>query len=234
MELLRVRGVGDEMVRWAITSVRPTLYAGGRTLAPIELHRMPSEFNYILMLAQSETERLLTEQLARQGVKVERGVEVTSLRTSAAADTVEVSLRDAEGARERVEASYVIGADGPHSTRAQDRGHSFPGRTLPHHYVLADLHIDGQVPEDQVSIFLATGGFVAVFPMGAGRFRLMATDPAGASPRRGHSGRRAAAATLRPRRADSRASARPELEFPLPDQQQIRAHAAVGPGVPRR
>jgi hypothetical protein len=40
---------------------------------------MPSEFNYVLLLAQSETERLLTEALNRQGVKIERGVELIGL-----------------------------------------------------------------------------------------------------------------------------------------------------------
>jgi hypothetical protein len=37
----------------------------------------------------------------------------------------------------------------------------------------------GDVPEDQLSIFLARNGFLAVFPMGDGRFRFMATDPGG-------------------------------------------------------
>ena len=58
---------------------RTALYAGGDKVAAIELHRMSSEFNYVLLLAQSETERLLTEQLNRQGVKVDRGVEMVAL-----------------------------------------------------------------------------------------------------------------------------------------------------------
>jgi len=32
-------------------------------------------------------------------------------------------------------------------------------------------------PRTQLSIFLAVNGFLAVFPMGAGWFRFMATDP---------------------------------------------------------
>ncbi|KMO75434.1 FAD-dependent monooxygenase [Mycolicibacterium chlorophenolicum] len=177
MELLRVRGIGDEMLALGNQARAAGLYTGDRKLAPIELHRMPSRFNFILMLAQSETERLLAEQLARQGVKVERGVEVTSVRPGG--DTVAVTLRGAEGAEERVEASFVIATDGPRSTLRKTLGVPFPGRTLPQDYVLADLHIDGDLPEDEVSIFLARGGFVAVFPMGRGRFRMMATDPDG-------------------------------------------------------
>ncbi len=176
LELLRVRGVGETMLPLGNRAGSAALYAGGRKLAPIELHRMPSRFNFILMLAQSETERLLAEQLARQGVKVERGVEVTAVHESATG--VEVTLRSS-GAEEAVLASYVIAADGPHSTLRNALGVGFPGRTLPHNYVLADLCIDGQFAQDQVSIFLAHEGFIALFPMGDGRFRVMATDPDG-------------------------------------------------------
>ncbi|BBY77193.1 hypothetical protein MPRF_40920 [Mycolicibacterium parafortuitum] len=176
LELLRVRGVGDRMLPLGNRAGSATLYASGCRLASIELHRMPSEFNFILMLAQSETERLLIEQLARQGIKVERGVTVTAVRESA--EGVDVTMRSS-GTDETVRASYVIAADGPHSTIRRALGLGFAGRTLPHNYVLADLHIDGDLPSDEVSIFLAANGFFAVFPMGGGRFRLMATDPGG-------------------------------------------------------
>lgn len=175
LELLRVRGVGTEMLPLGNRADAAALYAGGRKLAPIELHRMPSEFNYILMLAQSETERLLAERIACQGVKVERGVEVTAVR--GLADHAEVTLRSTDGSEESVRAAYVIAADGPHSTLRKGLGLGFRGRTLPHNYVLADLHVDGNIAKDQVSIFLARKGFIALFPMGAGRFRVMATDP---------------------------------------------------------
>src|SRR6478672_9115023 len=116
MELLRVRGVGETMLTLGNRASSAALYAEGRRLAPIELHRMPSEFNFILMLAQSETERLLTEQLAQQGVKVERGVEVTAVRSPSEEQPVEVILRSGDGPEEVLTASYVIAADGPHST----------------------------------------------------------------------------------------------------------------------
>jgi 2-polyprenyl-6-methoxyphenol hydroxylase-like FAD-dependent oxidoreductase len=79
VELLRVRGVGDEMLRLGNRARATMRYSGGGKLAAIELHRMPSEYNYVLLLAQSETERLLTEQLNRRGVKVERAVEMVSV-----------------------------------------------------------------------------------------------------------------------------------------------------------
>lgn len=177
VELLRARGVGDEMLREGNRASQTTLYAGGQKLAAIELHRMSSEFNYVLLLAQSETERLLTEQLTRQGVKVERGVEMTSV--SQRPDHVAVRLRTGAGTEEVVTASYVIAADGSHSAIRKALGLPFKGNSLTQNYVLGDVHLAGDIPEDQLSIFLARNGFLAIFPMGHGRFRFMATDPAG-------------------------------------------------------
>ena len=44
-------------------------------------------------------------------------------------------------------------------------------------YLLADLHVDGEIREDELSVYLAADGFVAAFPMSGGRFRIMAVDP---------------------------------------------------------
>ena len=175
VELLRVRGVGEDLVRAGNRAHRTALYAGGDKVAAIELHRMSSEFNYVLLLAQSETERLLTEQLNRQGVKVDRGVEMVSL--SEHPGGVRVQLRSATGEEEQAEATYLIAADGSHSAVRKSLGLPFEGTSLTQNYVLGDLHLAGAVPEDQLSIFLARNGFLAVFPMGDGRFRFMATDP---------------------------------------------------------
>ncbi|HEX2401956.1 MAG TPA: FAD-dependent monooxygenase, partial [Mycobacterium sp.] len=177
VELLRVRGVGDELVRLGNPAKATTLYSDGEKLAAIELHRIPSEFNYVLLLAQSDTERLLTEQLNRQGVKIERGFELIGLAQRP--NGVSATLRSGDSAEETVDASYLIAADGSHSAIRKALGLPFTGRSLTHNYVLGDVHLAGDVPQDQLSIFLARNGFLAVFPMGDGRFRFMATDPDG-------------------------------------------------------
>ncbi|MEV3905687.1 FAD-dependent oxidoreductase [Mycobacterium sp. NPDC050551] len=177
VELLRPRGVGDELLRLGNRARATALYARGGKLAEIELHRMASDFNYVLLLDQSETERVMTEQLGRQGCKVERGVEVTALHQHD--DSVAVHLRTGQGRAEIVRPDYVIAADGAHSVIRKATGVAFEGRQLSHSYVLGDLSLTGEVPEDQLSIFLGRRGFLAVFPMGAGHFRFMATDPDG-------------------------------------------------------
>ena len=139
---------------------------------------MPSEFNFVLLLAQSETERLLTAQLERQGGKVEQGVELVSLTDRLRRQRFGGACAAAMMAPRKRTASYLIAADGSSAIR-KSLGLPFKGTSLIQSYVLGDLHLAGDVPEDQLSIFLARRGFLAVFPMGDSRFRFMATDPDG-------------------------------------------------------
>lgn len=177
LELLRPRGVGDEMLRLGNRVHRTALHAGGRRIAGIDFTGMATANNFILMLAQSETERLLAERLAEFGVAIERGVSFESLSQDDRCALV--GLRRLDGTAETVVASYVIAADGSHSPVRKALDLPFKGRALEQRYVLGDVHVAGDIPDDQLSIFLAANGFLAVFPMGDGRFRFMATDPDG-------------------------------------------------------
>ena len=232
IELLRPRGVGDEMLRLGNRARRTALHADGRRLAGIEFGRMASEFNFILMLAQSETERLLAEQLGRQGIKVERGVEFVSLVEHS--DSVEVTLAGPDGITEVVEASYVIAADGSHSPVRKALGLPFTGRSLPQNYVLGDLRLDGDdrrgstvdLPGAQ-RVSSPSSRWATEVPVHGHRprrrdRRLRRTDAGG------HPG------PLRPHRRSPRSAPRPEVELALPDQQPPHGPTAAGPGVLRR
>lgn len=177
LELLRPRGLTDDMLRLGNKVFETALHARGKRLAGIDFRRMEGDHPYILMLAQSETERLLTERLSDCGVSVERGVAFEALTQND--DHVEVDLRHGDGHVERTTASYLIAADGSHSPVRNVLALPFEGRALEADYVLGDVHVAGEVAQDQLSIFLAQRGFLAVFPMGNGRFRFMATDPDG-------------------------------------------------------
>ena len=175
IELLRPRGVGGAMLAAGTKARAASLYGRGRKLAEVELHRIPSRVNGVLLLPQSETERLLTEQVRRQGVEIEREVELASFSQDESG--VRAVLKHPGGTGEVLDAAYLISAQGAHSSIRHDLGLSFDGNAIAQRYLLADLHLDGPVPDDELSIFLATEGFLALFPMSGRRFRLMATDP---------------------------------------------------------
>ncbi|MFJ9752280.1 FAD-dependent monooxygenase [Streptomyces chartreusis] len=179
IELLEPRGVGEQMVRAGQLAGGTSIYGRGRKLATVRFQHIPGRLNSLLLLPQSQTERLLAERLRRQGGEVEWGTELVSF-TQDDSDPkagVRAVLKGAQGAEEDLDAEYLISAEGAHSSVRRRLGLPFEGSSLTQRYLLADLHLDSDIPEDEMSIFLATDGFLAVFPLGKNRFRLMATDP---------------------------------------------------------
>ena len=53
----------------------------------------------------------------------------------------------------------------------------FEGKTFDDHYALGDLHLDGELAETDFHIFSSERSFMAIFPLGARHFRLIANNP---------------------------------------------------------
>ncbi len=53
----------------------------------------------------------------------------------------------------------------------------FEGTTQDERYALGDMHIDGDLPATDMHIFSSPNGFMGLFPMRGGRFRLIASNP---------------------------------------------------------
>ncbi len=53
----------------------------------------------------------------------------------------------------------------------------FEGRTLDEQYALGDLYLTGELPENDFHIYSSEHGFMGLFPMGGGRYRLIASNP---------------------------------------------------------
>lgn len=182
LELFEQRGLIQEMLRVGNKGAAATIYGDGKRLGKVHLSEIKSRYNFILLLSQSETERILREQLTRQGVKIEYGTEMIAFAQLESSDQpghsgVRVILRNSEGGHEELEAAYLISAEGSHSMVRRTLNFQFHGKSLDQSYALADLHLDGDLPDDELSIFTSAHGFMAVFPMGDRHFRFMATDP---------------------------------------------------------
>jgi 2-polyprenyl-6-methoxyphenol hydroxylase-like FAD-dependent oxidoreductase len=149
-------------------------------LARLDFDPLQTRYPYMLFLDQSVTERLLTEHLATLGVTVERGVELTMFSQGSVG--IQASLRRADGHTETMHPSYMIAADGAHSTIRHRLGLSFEGKTFDQTFLLADLHAETDWPDDEFHIFASGEGLVALFPMGQGRHRLIADHPVEPAP----------------------------------------------------
>lgn len=152
------------------------LYSNGQRLARLDFDPLQTRYPYILFLDQTVTERLLTEHLATLGVTVERGVELALFAEGSAG--LGATLQRADGRSETIHPSYLIAADGAHSAIRHRLRLSFAGKTFEQTFLLADVLADTNWPDDEFHIFASGEGLAALFPMGAGRYRLIADHPA--------------------------------------------------------
>src|ERR1700720_1073778 len=180
LELLELRGLADEMVRLGNPGLAASFYGGGKRAFRLDFTRIDSRYHYLLFISQAETERILRTAVEKQGVRIERGVELVGLAQDVPfpdPNPVRVVLRHADGRLEQAQAPWLISAEGAHSTVRATLVLPFEGKTRDEQYALGDLHIDGELPETDLHIFSSAHGFLGLFPMGNRRFRLMASNP---------------------------------------------------------
>lgn len=180
LELLQQRGLAAELVSRGNQGRFASIYGGGKRLVHLDFARVESPYPYLLFVSQAETERVLREACARQGVAPEWNVALVAIGQDAMshdASPVRAVLRHQDGRLEELGAPWLIGADGAHSVVRSTLDLAFEGHTRAEDYALGDLRIDGALPDTDFHIFSSGHGFMGLFPMGGDHFRLIASNP---------------------------------------------------------
>jgi 2-polyprenyl-6-methoxyphenol hydroxylase-like FAD-dependent oxidoreductase len=182
LELLEQAGAVAPFIANGRQLVAANMYSGSRRIARIDLTTIRSTYAFGLMLPQSQTEEILEAHLAGFGLKVERETELLDFKESA--DGVEATLRDVQRGTETVRTPWLIGCDGAHSRVRHGLSLAFEGSTLQTDWVLANVHIrNWPVPETELGVYWHAEGALAVFPIGPGRFRVIADIGAANDPK---------------------------------------------------
>jgi 2-polyprenyl-6-methoxyphenol hydroxylase-like FAD-dependent oxidoreductase len=173
LELMARMGCADRFVAAGMKVTAANIVAGGERIARIGLDMAGTPYPYALMIPQSETERLMEEELNSRGVYVERQLELVGFASGD--DGVTAILRHADGREESIETPWLIGSDGAHSAVRHGLGMAFEGNTIPTDWALADVHLSGEgVPVGELGIYWHTEGILALFPITPGRWRVIA------------------------------------------------------------
>ena len=172
LELFDDAGYATEFLPAGMPAHGAQISTGKEIVASVSLDSIDSRFNYALMIAQSETERVLEQRLAAAGVKVERRVELAGFTDKG--NAVEATLAREDGSTETVNADWLVGCDGAHSVVRHGLGFAFEGSTLESHWALADGHVSGLAPTDRLHIFWHREGILAFFPILGDRWRVIA------------------------------------------------------------
>jgi 2-polyprenyl-6-methoxyphenol hydroxylase-like FAD-dependent oxidoreductase len=180
MELYDQVGLVDRVIAERGEAVGAVLAFRHRVLGRIPLRefgRGTTPFPEVTVLEQSRNERILVDGLAERGREVHWGLRLVALERGAASVTAvfervggegESGETDGAGTRGtvRVEARYVIGADGAHSAVRELSGIRFEGVTNEHTFFVADAIGATGLVEGHVNIRMAPDDLLLSFPMG--------------------------------------------------------------------
>ncbi|MDB5367283.1 MAG: monooxygenase [Rhodospirillales bacterium] len=181
LELLDRAGCTETFVAAGHRIEAANITAGNKRIGHIRFDALDSPYPYALSLPQSETERLLEAHLARLGLAPEREVELTDFTERD--NGVQATLRHRDGRDEQVEADWLVGCDGAHSTVRHKLGLSFLGSTMQSDWLLADTHVAGtDFPDSEIATYWHEDGVLAVFPITPGRYRIVADIGASVGP----------------------------------------------------
>ncbi|MEV4453407.1 FAD-dependent monooxygenase, partial [Streptomyces mirabilis] len=177
LEALAGFGVTDELVARGNPAMQLRMHLPRRVVQmPLfDIGLADTAYPFVLFLSQAETESILAGHLAAQDVVVERGTELVRLERSGS--SVTCRLRRGDGSEETVDARFVVGCDGAHSTVRSQAGIGFEGYAYPQTFLLADLEVDGLEP-GAVHTYMTGSGMLFFFPLGSpATWRMLAMRP---------------------------------------------------------
>lgn len=168
LEVLEPYAVAAPLLAGGLRLPRFTIRDRDQLLVEVPFGQLPTPFPYTLMISQADTEAHLLARLTALGGTVLRPATVTAIEQDAA--TVTATLADGR----RIRAAYLIGADGMHSTVREGAGIAFDGDAYPESFSLADVRLDGGVPDGEVVLYFSPAGLVVLAPLPGGIHRIVA------------------------------------------------------------
>jgi 2-polyprenyl-6-methoxyphenol hydroxylase-like FAD-dependent oxidoreductase len=172
LEEMELRGLSDEFVRIGHHATGGDIYGNGKLLVHVDFTRIASRYNFLLLLSQNDTDRILREALEAEGTGIEWGVKLAAIGQTPTG--ISATLEHAGGSIEEITVPYLIDAEGAHSIIRNTLGLKFKGKTLDELFALGDVHVSGDLPNSNFHIFSSERGLLGMFPMGGSHFRLVA------------------------------------------------------------
>lgn len=169
LEVLEPLGVNETLIARGLKARQFSIRDGDKVLMPIAFGALPTAYPYTLMVSQAVTEKVLLDRFKELGGTVLRPRALVNLDQDATGVTA--TLDDGS----RLRASYVVGADGMHSTVRAKARIPFSGGSYGESFVLADVRMSGGVPDNEVALYFSSAGMAVSAPLPDGVHRIVAT-----------------------------------------------------------
>jgi 2-polyprenyl-6-methoxyphenol hydroxylase-like FAD-dependent oxidoreductase len=171
LEVLEPFGVAGRLAAQGIHAQRFTIRDRDRVLMTVPFGKLPTAYPYTLLISQAITEATLLQRLREYGRTVLRPHTLTGL----AQDDGTVTATFTDG--EQVRASYLVGADGMHSTVRDRAGIGLTASPTGASYCLADVHVAGGLPGSEVAVYFSPDGQLVSVPFPDGSYKIVANVP---------------------------------------------------------
>jgi 2-polyprenyl-6-methoxyphenol hydroxylase-like FAD-dependent oxidoreductase len=177
MELFQHLGLVEKLLDHGVVNSGVEFHVRGQHVGGLDFDAAASPdtpYPFIFLLPQSHTEAILVEDLAAQGVRIERGSRVTAVAQDA--DGVATEISGPHGTAE-IRSRYLLGCDGAHSVVRRAQGFRFDGAKYAQTFLLADCRVEWPFDHARFRVFMngaSTGLFLPLERQR--RSRVMATD----------------------------------------------------------
>jgi 2-polyprenyl-6-methoxyphenol hydroxylase-like FAD-dependent oxidoreductase len=172
LEVFDMMGLAERFAGHGQVVRRFHMYADGKTLVRLELARNGSRFGFMLDVPQDVTETILRQRVSELGGSIEQRTELSRLRVDLGGVTATVT--EPGGTVQAVTADYVVGADGAHSRVRSELGLDFRGHPYAQDWLLADVHLGWDRPDDEMHAFFRRDGRPLIcMPMREHRWRVI-------------------------------------------------------------
>ncbi len=155
------------------------LYASGKHLLKIPLDQIDSTYPFVLMLPQSETEKLLNEYLKELKSHVERSLEF--IEAAQEENKVISTIKHLDGKIETITSDWLIGCGGMGSAVRSTGKFLFPGHDLPEQFLVADAKMSSSLSKNEIHVFFDKGAefpdkrtILAITPLKSNKYRITA------------------------------------------------------------
>ena len=172
LEVFDLMGLAERFISRGQVVRRFHMYADGRTLVRLDLARNGSAYGFMLDVPQDVTETILRQRVSELGGSVEDRTELRGLGQEPGGVTAVVG--GPGGTTQAITAHYVVGADGAHSRVRRELGLDFRGHPYAQDWLLADVRLDWDRPDDEMHAFFRRDGRPLIcMPMREHRWRVI-------------------------------------------------------------
>ena len=173
IEIFDQMGIVDRFLKAGHTCDAINLYIEGKQITKIPLNTIDSIYPFILMLPQSETEKIMNDYLNELHIQVERSLELVDIKIDK--NTILSTIKHPDGHTETVTSDWLVACDGANSMIREKCGLHFPGEDLTEQFIVADASIDFSfMPKNEIHFFFDQGTIFAAFPLGSNKYRIAA------------------------------------------------------------